>query len=777
MSYKLVSPLPIIEGGTGVKLTTPYAVICGGTTNTGPLQFIASVGTSGQVLTSNGAGSLPTFQTSGGSDQFDTDSGTATPSSGVINILADTNAGSSVSFSGSGNTVLFNVTDNKNNTIVGLGAGNNSLTGNYNTAFGLNALNNLTTGSNNVGVGFTAGQSITSGSSNVLVGLQSGLSYTSSESSNICIGNGSTGVTGESNVLRIGNGTGMSAGNLNQAFIYGIDAVNVGSTANVVTEVGNQLGTAVITAGSGITITPGANTITIAASGGGSGLTSIAGDDAAMQTGPAISLVANATAGSSVSFTGLTNTISLNITDINGNTIIGLGAGNLTLSGSGNTGLGSSAASSLSSGVNNSMVGSNAGLSLNTGSSNILIGEGCGISLASGSTNTIIGTESGNSLLSGSSNVAIGYQSGNQYSSSESNNILLNSSGTTGESNILRIGSDTGTGTGQLNKAFICGIAGVNVGSVATIVTEASDQLGTAVLTAGTGITITPTANVITISATGGSGLTSITGDTGGAQTGPAISLVANATAGSSVSFSGSSNTISLNVTDANRNTLIGKSSGIAGITGQFNIGLGAFTGASLTSGASNVCIGDSAGILLTSAHRNTLVGGSAGFNYTVETDNIILGSSIFGMVGESNVLRIGASTGPGGGQLLQSFIAGIYGISVATADGIPVYVGSGDQLGTIASTKRVKHSIEDMNDTSSAILNLRPVTFVYNGDTTEKKQYGLIAEEVNEIFPGLVACNKNGEIETVLYHVLPAMLLNEIKKLNARITDLEAKL
>ena len=146
-------------------------------------------------------------------------------------------------------------------------------------------------------------------------------------------------------------------------------------------------------------------------------------------------------------------------------------------------------------------------------------------------------------------------------------------------------------------------------------------------------------------------------------------------------------------------------------------------------------------------------------------------------MVGESNVLRIGASTGSGGGQLLQSFIAGIYGISVATADGIPVYVGSGDQLGTIASTKRVKHSIEDMNDTSSAILNLRPVTFVYNGDTTEKKQYGLIAEEVNEIFPGLVACNKNGEIETVLYHVLPAMLLNEIKKLNARITDLEAKL
>lgn len=50
-------------GGTGVTSATPYAVLCGGTTSTSALQSIASVGTSGQVLTSNGAGALPTFQT------------------------------------------------------------------------------------------------------------------------------------------------------------------------------------------------------------------------------------------------------------------------------------------------------------------------------------------------------------------------------------------------------------------------------------------------------------------------------------------------------------------------------------------------------------------------------------------------------------------------------------------------------------------------------------------------------------------------------------------
>lgn len=55
--------LPVANGGSGRASTTAYAVICGGTTGTGAEQSIASVGTSGQVLTSNGAGALPTMQT------------------------------------------------------------------------------------------------------------------------------------------------------------------------------------------------------------------------------------------------------------------------------------------------------------------------------------------------------------------------------------------------------------------------------------------------------------------------------------------------------------------------------------------------------------------------------------------------------------------------------------------------------------------------------------------------------------------------------------------
>lgn len=55
-------PVPVAKGGTGVASNTAYAVLCGGTTSTGAIQSIASVGSAKQVLKSNGAGALPTFQ-------------------------------------------------------------------------------------------------------------------------------------------------------------------------------------------------------------------------------------------------------------------------------------------------------------------------------------------------------------------------------------------------------------------------------------------------------------------------------------------------------------------------------------------------------------------------------------------------------------------------------------------------------------------------------------------------------------------------------------------
>ena len=59
-------PIPVASGGTGDTSLTAYSVLTGGTTSTGAVQSVSGLGTSGQILTSNGAAALPTWQDSGG---------------------------------------------------------------------------------------------------------------------------------------------------------------------------------------------------------------------------------------------------------------------------------------------------------------------------------------------------------------------------------------------------------------------------------------------------------------------------------------------------------------------------------------------------------------------------------------------------------------------------------------------------------------------------------------------------------------------------------------
>lgn len=56
----------VAEGGTGLATLTTYEVMCAGTTATGAMQQVSGVGTSGQVLTSAGAGALPTWSNPSG---------------------------------------------------------------------------------------------------------------------------------------------------------------------------------------------------------------------------------------------------------------------------------------------------------------------------------------------------------------------------------------------------------------------------------------------------------------------------------------------------------------------------------------------------------------------------------------------------------------------------------------------------------------------------------------------------------------------------------------
>jgi uncharacterized coiled-coil protein SlyX len=114
--------------------------------------------------------------------------------------------------------------------------------------------------------------------------------------------------------------------------------------------------------------------------------------------------------------------------------------------------------------------------------------------------------------------------------------------------------------------------------------------------------------------------------------------------------------------------------------------------------------------------------------------------------------------------------------VRTAQNNALPVLIDSAGQLGTVSSSRRYKKEIKPMEKASEAILALKPVTFHYKSDETNRPEFGLIAEDVAEVNPDLVVRDDNGEIYTVRYDTVNAMLFNEFLKAHKRMQDLEAR-
>src|SRR4029077_5265163 len=95
-------------------------------------------------------------------------------------------------------------------------------------------------------------------------------------------------------------------------------------------------------------------------------------------------------------------------------------------------------------------------------------------------------------------------------------------------------------------------------------------------------------------------------------------------------------------------------------------------------------------------------------------------------------------------------------------------------QLGIVPSSAHYKEAIKPMDKASEAILALKPVTFRYKAELDRDKipQFGLIAEEVAKVSPDLVVRDENGEIYTVRYEAVNAMLLNEFLKEHRKVEE-----
>jgi len=188
------------------------------------------------------------------------------------------------------------------------------------------------------------------------------------------------------------------------------------------------------------------------------------------------------------------------------------------------------------------------------------------------------------------------------------------------------------------------------------------------------------------------------------------------------------------------------------------------------TTGGVNTAVGDEALLHTTTGNNNIGIGLTGGDQITTGSYNIEIGTE--GTSSDSGVIRIGDS------NQTSFYAAGVYSDGISS--GIPVFINSDGQLGTINSSSRFKEDIHDMAAASDGLMRLRPVTYRYKqpyADDSKPIDYGLIAEEVAQVYPDLVVKDKDGQILTVQYQKLTPILLNEVQKQHRTLEQQQVKI
>jgi hypothetical protein len=197
--------------------------------------------------------------------------------------------------------------------------------------------------------------------------------------------------------------------------------------------------------------------------------------------------------------------------------------------------------------------------------------------------------------------------------------------------------------------------------------------------------------------------------------------------------------------TTGNNNTAVGYEALSLNSTGNSNVAIGyqALGGAPNT-GSNNVAIGSQALVGNEYGSNNIAIGdGAGGRNSITDSNNIDIGS--LGSSGDSGVVRIGTQ-----GTQISFFVAGVNGATATNSTAAVLIDTTNGQLVVASSSRRYKEDIEDMGEASRDLMRLRPVTFRYKkpfADGSKPIQYGLIAEEVDEVYPDLVAHSADGKI------------------------------
>ena len=403
----------------------------------------------------------------------------------------------------------------------------------------------------------------------------------------------------------------------------------------------------------------------------------------------------------------------------------------------GNTAEGTDALFSLTTALDNTAIGLDALHDTTIAGFNTAVGSYALESNTSGAFNTAVGAGALSSSVTAGFNTAVGFDALNSTSTGTANTaagylvLWLNTSGT----------SNTALGTNALG-ANTTGSRNVAIGSAALI----SNQ---------TGIDNTAT------------GVNALSANTGNYNTATGYQALESNTAGSNNTAHGL-NSLNANTT-GNNNTASGAYTLFNNVGGSGNTANGDLGLHENSSGVNNTSLGTNALYGNTIGSTNIGIGFSAGFNLTTGSNNIDIGN--LGVAAESSTIRIGTA-----GTQTATFIAGIKGVPIA---GAPVTVGSTGQLGIRTSSKRFKHEIRAMAESSEAIYGLEPVIFRYKPelDPDEILQFGLLAEEVAKVDPVLVDRDEAGKPYSVRYEAVNAMLLNEFLKEHRKGQEQDARI
>jgi hypothetical protein len=251
--------------------------------------------------------------------------------------------------------------------------------------------------------------------------------------------------------------------------------------------------------------------------------------------------------------------------------------------------------------------------------------------------------------------------------------------------------------------------------------------------------------------------------------------------------------------TEGNNNTAVGRAAMGGNTTGENNTAIGWFAleqggvintaiGSEAlrnSTSAANTAVGAQALINATTGgpfgiQANTAVGESALFDCTTGFSNVAIG---FGagadLIDGARNVYIGQGVGAGAAnETDRTYIRNINNTSVSGAgtDTVTVNLTTG-LLGHLSSSRRYKEDIKPMDKSSEALYQLKPVTYRYKKeiDRTQAPAFGLIAEEVAEVDPNLVARNSQGQPESVHYEMVNAMLLNEFLKEHKKVEEQQA--